>query len=175
MARLIFPQDRIAYVYKTPGEPILMPGPVPITIYSNESMTSLADITDLDGHPLIGSLLYIGPDGLIPEFYGPADGASVLWGRTPQGHPYQLDAQPGPRITAIEETGVGSGQLHYTHTQGAAAATWTIHHGLGYRPAGISVFDQEGISIIGGDPGYPDDDTVTLTFAAAFSGTAYLS
>lgn len=175
MARLRFPQDRIAYVYTTPGDPILMPGPVPITVYSNKGMTTLAEITDLDGQVSTGSLLYVGSDGLIPEFFGPADGTTVLWGRTPQGHPYQLDAQPGPRITALEEGGIGGGQLHYAHTQGPAATTWTIHHSLGYRPAGIVVKDQEGVLVLGSDVSYPDDDTVALTFSAAFSGTAYLS
>lgn len=175
MARLIFPQDRIAYVYETPGDPILMPGPVPITVYSDEGMTTLADITDLDGHPLPGSILYVGPDALIPEFYGPADGASVLWGRTPQGRPYQLDAQPGPRITAIEGGEVGLSQLHYQHSQGPAASIWTINHNLGYKPAGIKVFGSDQVEVIGGLVDYPSDDTLTLTFVSAFSGTAYLS
>jgi hypothetical protein len=175
MSRLIFPQDRIAYVYSAPGEPILMPDAVSITVYSNEGMTALADILDRDSHAVSGSVLYVGSDGLIPEFYGPADGTSVLWGRTPGGHPYQLDAQPGPRITAIELGGTGAGALHYTHVQGSAATTWSITHSLGYDPAGVVVKDQEGSVVIGGDIDYVSADSLTLTFSAAFSGTAYLS
>lgn len=172
MARLRYPQDRIAYVYSGPGQPITMPGPIPVTVYVDQATTQLADITDLDGHALTGSVLHIGADGLIPEFFGPPNGASRLWGLTPASVPYEIDAQPGPRITAIEQGGSGGS---YVHVQGPAASTWTINHNLGYRPAGIVVQDDGGTFVFGADLTYPSANTLTLTFSAALSGTAYLS
>jgi hypothetical protein len=56
--------------------------------------------------------------------------------------------------------------------QSTAAATWTIAHNLGVFPA-VVVADSAG-TLIEGDIVYTDTNTVTLTFSAAFSGTAYL-
>ena len=44
-------------------------------------------------------------------------------------------------------------------------------HGLGKRPS-VTVVDSAGTAVIG-EIEYLDDNTVRLTFCAAFSGTAY--
>jgi hypothetical protein len=58
---------------------------------------------------------------------------------------------------------------HHTHKQAQAAKVWTVAHNLGKRPA-VTVVDSAGTVVIG-EVDYLDDNTVRLTFCAAFSGT----
>jgi hypothetical protein len=60
----------------------------------------------------------------------------------------------------------------FVFTQPTAATVWTITHNLGVFPA-VVVADSAG-TLIEGDVVYTDNNTVTLTFSAAFSGDAYL-
>ena len=57
--------------------------------------------------------------------------------------------------------------------QAQAAKVWTVAHNLGKRPA-VTVVDSAGTVVIG-EVDYLDDNTVRLTFCAAFSGTAYFN
>ena len=61
----------------------------------------------------------------------------------------------------------------YTHQQMTSSAVWTITHNLGRFPS-VTVIDTAGTVVIG-DYEYQSNTTVILTFAAAFSGTAYLN
>jgi hypothetical protein len=61
----------------------------------------------------------------------------------------------------------------YIYDQGVAASVWVINHPLAFRP-NVSVVDSTGRQVEG-DVVYTDNDTVTITFSAAFAGTAYLS
>jgi hypothetical protein len=63
---------------------------------------------------------------------------------------------------------------YYQHTQSAASATWTITHNLGYYPAGVAVVDSGGSTCLG-DVTYLSLNALMVNFAAAFSGSAYLS
>lgn len=80
-------------------------------------------------------------------------------------------------ITVVEATTQGppgpAGDLHYTHTQGVAAATWSITHSLGKHPS-ITVIDSGGDEVIPAIA-YPSPNAVTLTFSGAVSGVAYLN
>ena len=58
-----------------------------------------------------------------------------------------------------------TGDRHHTHKQAQAAKVWTVAHNLGKRPA---------VTVVG-EVDYLDDNTVRLTFCAAFSGTAYFN
>ncbi len=69
--------------------------------------------------------------------------------------------------------GSGSGDLTYTHPQGAASAVWVITHNLGKRPS-VTVQDSA-FDAVDGDVFYNDTNTLTITFSAAFSGVAYLN
>ncbi len=62
--------------------------------------------------------------------------------------------------------------LSYTHNQMVASDTWTINHNLGRKP-NVSVVDSADTVIVGNIT-YIDDNTLTVTFSAAFSGKAYL-
>lgn len=61
----------------------------------------------------------------------------------------------------------------YRHVQAVPSATWTVAHGLGFRP-NVTVVDSSG-RVVEGEIAYPSTSTVVLTFTGAFSGEAYLS
>lgn len=60
----------------------------------------------------------------------------------------------------------------YTHTQGAAAATWNITHNLNRKLIGIMVLDGSGVQLFPNSVTVVNDNSVTLTFASAVDGTA---
>jgi hypothetical protein len=61
----------------------------------------------------------------------------------------------------------------YTHSQVSASSTWVITHNLGCKPA-VTIVDSGGNVQIG-EVLYNSDNQVTVTFAASFSGFAYLN
>lgn len=80
----------------------------------------------------------------------------------------------------VDFTGTGTGSttvvipdLAYAHTQGTSSATWTIAHNLDFYP-NVTVVDSAG-TIVEGEISYTNRNQVVLTFAASFSGKAYLS
>jgi hypothetical protein len=64
-------------------------------------------------------------------------------------------------------------RVAYIHTQGVASNAWTITHNLGFHP-NVTVQDSGG-SIVEGEITYTNTNSLTVSFQAAFSGTAYLS
>lgn len=90
------------------------------------------------------------------------------------------DLQNKPSINGVELSGEKSAaqlgiseDAHYTHRQMQAESVWTVSHHLGKYPS-VTVADSAGSAVIG-DILYLDENTVQLTFSAAFSGTAYLN
>ncbi len=65
------------------------------------------------------------------------------------------------------------GEAGYTYSQEAPQATWTVNHDLDRFPS-VSVVDSTG-QMVEGDVFYSSANQVILTFAGAFSGTAYLN
>jgi hypothetical protein len=61
----------------------------------------------------------------------------------------------------------------YEHQQAVPAAEWHITHPLGYRPA-VTVVDSAGTMVVG-EVTYTGVSTLTISFSAAFAGSAYLS
>lgn len=76
-----------------------------------------------------------------------------------------------PFATAAQLANVGD--KFYTHTQLAAADTWSIEHNLGKFPA-VTVVDSGGSTVIG-EIDYIDENNLTITFQSAFGGRAYLN
>jgi len=60
----------------------------------------------------------------------------------------------------------------YVHSQGTAAASWSIEHGLGTYPV-VVLTDLAG-NVLEADVQYIDADNVTVSFGTAQAGTAYL-
>lgn len=76
---------------------------------------------------------------------------------------------PGPQ----GPTGTFSvGDVSFTYTQATASSFWTINHNLGFNPTAV-ILDSAGTNCEG-EFGYPTVNQMTITFNAAFAGTAYL-
>ena len=65
--------------------------------------------------------------------------------------------------------------LAYSHPQDSPSDTWTITHNLGYRPAGILVYDSAGTQWEPGNVEHVSTLQLIITWSAPFSGIAYLS
>ena len=64
-------------------------------------------------------------------------------------------------------------RVSYEHNQGSASNSWTITHNLGFKP-NVTVIDSAG-NIVEGEIAYTNSNSLTVSFASAFSGKAYLS
>ena len=62
---------------------------------------------------------------------------------------------------------------NFVFTQGIPSATWNITHNLGKFPS-VSVVDTAD-QLMYGDTEYFDENSLTITFSAPFSGKAYLN
>lgn len=98
------------------------------------------------------------------------------------GQVVRIDGPPGDRYIAdvlgtahvLGATGEVTAHQHgYTHTQSMASAVWTITHNLNRHPA-VTVVDSAGSKVYG-DVDYLGPNSLTVTFVAPFSGSAYLS
>lgn len=69
--RFTFPDDRTAFVYQGPGQPILTPPRTGLQLYADQGATILADVQTLAGLPIAAATVYTGADGLVPLFLGP--------------------------------------------------------------------------------------------------------
>lgn len=87
---------------------------------------------------------------------------------------------PDPRRTTVNVGDIGpSGPKgadggSYTHTQSTPSNTWTVIHGLGYNPGGVSVVDSAGTKVYG-DVTHTSQNALVINFSTAFSGKAYIS
>jgi hypothetical protein len=85
--------------------------------------------------------------------------------------------QMGPTALAISEIQSAVDVLKtsqtYVYTQSIPAATWTINHNLGRKPA-VTVVDSADTVVIGFVQ-YLSLNSVQVTFAGGFSGLAYLN
>ena len=61
----------------------------------------------------------------------------------------------------------------FVYSQLVSNSLWVIEHNLDKYP-GVTVIDSSGNKVFG-DITYTDRNTLTLTFSAAFTGTAYLN
>lgn len=82
------------------------------------------------------------------------------------------DARSGPQ-GATGPTGPAGSDTTYVHTQTTPAAIWTIQHDLDKFPA-VDVVDSASNVVIG-EIHYDNENRVTITFVAAFSGKAFLN
>ncbi len=79
------------------------------------------------------------------------------------------------KVTVINQGSASptEGDKHFVHNQITPSAEWTITHGLNKYPS-VTVVDSAGTKCVG-DIQYINQNTVTITFAAEFSGKAYLN
>lgn len=91
-----------------------------------------------------------------------------------------LDAISSAALDTTDDLTEGVQNLYYSpsrvafvHSQAVSSDTWLITHNLGFYP-NITVKDSGG-SIVEGEITYTNSNSLTVTFSASFSGTAYLS
>jgi hypothetical protein len=95
--RRLFPQDRSAYIYQGAMKSLLQAPKMSIVIYANAAGTVAADIVTSTNQSIEDSIVAIGDDGLLPEFYGPLD-ANTAAGHDCGGPPaVPGDPRRGPR------------------------------------------------------------------------------
>jgi hypothetical protein len=81
---------------------------------------------------------------------------------------------PNQLRSFIGTGGVGSGSdVAFVFDQMSASATWLIAHGLGKYPS-VTIVDSSGATVEGAVD-YVDANSLTVSFSAAFAGTAYLN
>lgn len=98
-----------------------------------------------------------------------------------EGEWLEIDGKPFVRISRFgvardhpeDGGGGGASDAHYRHVQSAASSQWLITHNLGKRP-GVTVVDTSGRRVFGG-VFYVDENSLSLTFSAPFSGECYLN
>ena len=90
------------------------------------------------------------------------------------------DAIAGAALGSTDDLSEGTnnkyftvGRVSYIHDQGTPEKDWVIVHNLGFYP-NLTVKDSSG-TIYEGEIDYINSDSLTVSFSAAFSGTAYLS
>lgn len=93
----------------------------------------------------------------------------------PSNSDMHVPALPGPRGDKGDKgdsgrDGTGSGSFQYV--QALPSAVWVIEHNLEFKPA-VTVIDSAG-TVVFGEVSY-SGQTITISFSAGFSGSAYLS
>ena len=78
--------------------------------------------------------------------------------------------QPDPNEIVISSL---NDDANFVFTQGIPSATWNITHNLGKFPS-VSVVDTAD-QLMYGDTEYFNENSLTITFSAPFSGKAYLN
>lgn len=105
----------------------------------------------------------------------------ILYVTIPDTAPLFVTVNPTVNQVTIAQTGLQGppgppstlDKFAYIHTQNSPSDTWVIDHDLGWNP-NVTVVDSAG-TIVEGDIDYVSTNSITLTFSAGFSGTAYLS
>ena len=90
------------------------------------------------------------------------------------------DAIAGVALASTDELSEGTinkyftvGRVSYAHIQDEVSDTWTVAHGLGFKP-NVTVQDSAG-TIYEGEISYTNLDSLVISFSSAFSGKAFLS
>lgn len=107
---------------------------------------------------------------LFPDTLSVGGGPSVVMQASPQLPAYNL--QVGPVISQTTVNNYGNSQ-GYQHNQPAAAAVWTVVHGLAKYPS-VTVVDSAGDEVEG-QVRYLSSNEIEIAFSAAFAGKAYLN
>lgn len=117
---------------------------------------------------------YTGNYGVIELFKGTISSKSKIeFDSTIEGNiTYLYTIQPFEGyalVASVENEQTGT----YIYEQAIPSDTWVINHNLNTRPS-ITVVDSAGDTVIGSET-YNNDNTITITFTSAFSGSAYLN
>ena len=67
----------------------------------------------------------------------------------------------------------GNADANYVHDQTISSISWSVTHNLN-KKASVTVVDSAGTVVVG-EVEYLNDNSITITFNAAFSGYAYFN
>ena len=81
--------------------------------------------------------------------------------------------QSPSNVTIAGMKSVGITDSRYEHTQEFAGKVWEINHNLNKKPS-VTVVDS-GDNVVIGEVQYVDNNKLTVSFNASFSGKAYLN
>lgn len=148
--RLLFPEDRTAFIYQRPGEPILTPFRTGLQLFTDEACHNLADVVDEHGAAIPYSTVYTGDDSLLPLFYGPPEFVTLLWAKVVGGNlqAYPLVAQYGAQLQQVPTLLWGHGPP--TSDIGVLGAAYLDSDALViYGPKGPNGWPQPGLELQG--------------------------
>lgn len=109
------------------------------------------------------------PDGTVPEEYHSAIELLI----DAAGEAVDRATAQADRAEEAAERAEHSSGITYIHQQTVAADVWNIQHNMGKYPS-VTVVDSGG-NVVVGSVTYLNENSITATFAGAFSGTAYLN
>lgn len=148
------------------------PDPYYIELPTDDEPLDLSDVTPVDPAPPSG--IYIPATALTAKgdlLTRDSSGYTALGvGETGQVLSADPDSQTGLSWVS-PSTGEAGGT--YEHTQASPATTWTINHGLGYRP-NVAVEDSDGNSL-DAVLQWPTINQVVVLLGSSTSGKAHLS
>jgi quercetin dioxygenase-like cupin family protein len=82
--------------------------------------------------------------------------------------------ETAPNLVVVRTAAVPGGSTRrHTHTQASPSTSWTVTHVLGGNPQ-VTIVDTSNTAVIG-DVTYDSGEQITISFSAAFAGTAYLT
>jgi hypothetical protein len=148
--RLLYPEDRTAFIYQDPGEPILTPYRTGLEVFEDEACTRRAEILDINGQVIPHSTIYTADDSLLPLFYGPLNNQTIVWVKVVGGNlnSYPLVAQYGAQLQLVPTLLMGQGPPpDELGVEGAAyidRQTYTL-----YGPKGHSAWPRPGFTLQG--------------------------
>jgi hypothetical protein len=105
-----------------------------------------------------------------PNFYDIAIEAVAAHGNILEDKFYGIAVYPGFVNPDIDP---GAGDKNFVFTQAVAASVWDVQHDLDKYPS-VSIVNDNNMQVFG-EVEYIDTNNLTITFAAAFSGKAYMN
>lgn len=116
-----------------------------------------------------------------PDLGVPAEDGYILSSAADGTRQWVDPASIGPAaLASTDDLPEGTTNLYFTtarvshiHTQGVSSSSWVIDHNLGFYP-NVTIVDSGG-SIVEGEITYTNSNSLTASFQASFSGSAYLS
>lgn len=132
-------------------------GALPIWAQLQNSIGNLDDLETTDKQNLVAAI-----NELVQNAGSGGGGSSGSGGGTSGGDDTGGEGSTGTGVAAT-----------YTYTQGAASENWTVKHNLGTYPS-VTIIDSGG-NVVVGDVKYISSNEISISFAGAFSGKAYLN
>lgn len=172
------PDDLVINSNNDPGLLItVIGGPVAVVTVSDPlpvTVTSPPVATETVSPALVGNLAQVeipaGSEVQALSVEGCGPGAAPDWPAIPP-HLHSMADVLG-LLEALSAAGI-IGDTTFRFVQGVASEIWLINHNLHRRPS-VTIVDSTWRQVHG-QVEYLDDETIRLTFSAAFSGEAYLN